>query len=359
MYQPQTIASKELQQSGVPVFGANGFIGFYNAANHATDQVTISARGEKTGTPSYVSGPVWITGNSMVVNVDSSGIDKRFLYGNLSSRSLKFLATGGAQPQLTRNVLNEYRIFVPPTLEEQRAIGELFTDLDALIERHRAKHTNLQQTKTALMQRMFPQDGANEPELRLRGFNRAWGKVQIQQIADVVGGGTPSTSVATFWGGHIDWYSPNEIGEDAIAKPSNKRITSAGLANSSAKMLPAHRTILFTSRASIGHAAILDHPATTNQGFQSFVLKDGVDTHFVYALIPKITEIAEQLATGSTFLEVSNKTVREIEVSIPTFEEQRAIGEVFSNLDALIAAEQRYITQLTQVKTALLQRMFV
>ena len=155
MYQPQTIASKELQQSGVPVFGANGFIGFYNAANHATDQVTISARGEKTGTPSYVSGPVWITGNSMVVNVDSSGIDKRFLYGNLSSRSLKSLVTGGAQPQLTRNVLNEYRISIPPTLEEQRAIGEVFANLDALIAAEANYITQLTQAKTALLQRMF------------------------------------------------------------------------------------------------------------------------------------------------------------------------------------------------------------
>lgn len=155
MYQPQTIASKELQQSGVPVFGANGFIGFYNAANHTTDQVTISARGEKTGTPSYVSGPVWITGNSMVVNVDSSGIDKRFLYGNLSSRSLKSLVTGGAQPQLTRNVLNEYRISIPPTLEEQRAIGDVFSNLDALIADESRYITQLTQAKTALLQRMF------------------------------------------------------------------------------------------------------------------------------------------------------------------------------------------------------------
>lgn len=289
-----------------------------------------------------------------------NGVDAHFIYA-LTSKITEIaeqLATGSTFLEISNKTVREIEVHVPAT-EEQRAIGELFADLDALIEQHRAKHANLQQTKTALMQRMFPQDGADEPELRLGGFSGTWEKVQIQQIADVVGGGTPSTSVASFWDGHIDWYSPNEIGEDAIAKPSNKRITSAGLANSSAKMLPAHRTILFTSRASIGHAAILDHPATTNQGFQSFVLKDGVDTHFVYALTPAITQIAEQLATGSTFLEVSNKTVREIEVSVPGLEEQRAIGEVFSNLDALIAAEHRYVTQLTQAKTALLQRMFV
>lgn len=198
----------------------------------------------------------------------------------------------------------------------------------------------------------------NTPALRFDGFDGEWGAVELQQIADIVGGGTPSTSVTSFWDGDIDWYSPNEIGETAIAKPSNKRITRAGLANSSARLLPAHRTVLFTSRASIGHAAILDHPATTNQGFQSFVLEDGVDTNFVYALTPKITEIAEQLATGSTFLEVSNKTVREIEVHVPATEEQRAIGELFADLDALIEQHRIKHANLQQTKTALLQRMF-
>lgn len=196
------------------------------------------------------------------------------------------------------------------------------------------------------------------PALRFDGFDDEWGAVELQQIADIVGGGTPSTSVTSFWDGDIDWYSPNEIGETAIAKPSNKRITRAGLANSSARLLPAHRTVLFTSRASIGHAAILDHPATTNQGFQSFVLKNGVDAHFIYALTSKITEIAEQLATGSTFLEISNKTVREIEVHVPATEEQRAIGELFADLDALIEQHRAKHVNLQQTKTALMQRMF-
>lgn len=73
MYQPSTIARADLMETGYPVFGANGYIGFYSDFNHKYDQVTISARGEETGTPNYVSGPVYITGNSMVVNVDDSG----------------------------------------------------------------------------------------------------------------------------------------------------------------------------------------------------------------------------------------------------------------------------------------------
>lgn len=72
MYQPQTITGGDLIEEGIPVFGANGYIGYYSDCNHVTDQVTISARGEGTGTPNFVKAPVWITGNSMVINVDET-----------------------------------------------------------------------------------------------------------------------------------------------------------------------------------------------------------------------------------------------------------------------------------------------
>ncbi|HFU4194452.1 TPA: restriction endonuclease subunit S, partial [Streptococcus suis] len=106
MYQPQTITGSELTDEGVPVFGANGYIGYYSDSNHVTDQVTISARGEGTGTPNFVKAPVWITGNSMVINVDENkNIDKKFLYANFLAYDFKKYVSGGAQPQLTRDVL--------------------------------------------------------------------------------------------------------------------------------------------------------------------------------------------------------------------------------------------------------------
>ncbi|HFI0726853.1 TPA: restriction endonuclease subunit S, partial [Streptococcus suis] len=100
MYQPQTITGSELTDEGVPVFGANGYIGYYSDSNHVTDQVTISARGEGTGTPNFVKAPVWITGNSMVINVDENkNIDKKFLYANFLAFDFKKYVSGGAQPQ--------------------------------------------------------------------------------------------------------------------------------------------------------------------------------------------------------------------------------------------------------------------
>ncbi|WP_276771057.1 restriction endonuclease subunit S [Lawsonella clevelandensis] len=289
--------------------------------------------------------------------------DSRYLYSLIQTNAFVDVASvssGSKMPRADWRLVSGAAFNTPPTLEEQQAIGAIFTNLDDAINQHTKKHQALQQAKTALMQRMFPQEGQTVPELRLEGFDGEWESTTVDAVANVVGGGTPSTSNPSFWDGDIDWYSPNEVGSDIVAKPSNRRITSEGLHASSAQLLPAHRTILYTSRASIGHTAILEHPATTNQGFQSLVLRSGMDTHFVYSLTPLITRKAIKIASGSTFLEISAKALGSIEIPIPpTLEEQQAIGAVFTRLDTLIAAEAKYIESLKQTKTALLQQMFI
>ncbi|WP_196974171.1 restriction endonuclease subunit S [Corynebacterium diphtheriae] len=361
MYQPQTVASKELQQSGVPVFGANGYIGFYHKANHVSDQVTISARGENSGTPSYVVGPVWITGNSMVVNVDRSGIDKRFLYGNLSSRSLKSLVTGGAQPQLTRVVLNEFQIPLPSTPQEQRAIGELFADLDALIEQRRAKHASLQKTKTALMQRMFPQDGADEPELQLGGFSGAWEPRIMRDCAeyskgngyskkDIADEGTP----VIHYGRLYTNYETVITDVDTFAFPQPGALISRGdevlipASGETAEDIAIASALLQSGVLIGGDLNVIRPRQNIDPVFLALSLSDGM-----------AKETLVKRAQGKSVVHLRNSDIQEVEILFPSLEEQRAIGEVFTNLDALIAAEHRYIAQLTQAKTALLQRMFV
>ena len=155
LYQPKTISSEELLTEGFPVFGANGYIGYYKDYNHKEDQVTISARGEGTGTPSFVEGPVWITGNSMVVNVEKqANIIKPFLYAFCLSFNFKPFVTGGAQPQLTREVLKKVN-FMLPSLPEQEAIGAFFQDLDKAITKQEEKVNQLKESKQTLLRKMF------------------------------------------------------------------------------------------------------------------------------------------------------------------------------------------------------------
>ncbi|CAK1244011.1 Restriction endonuclease S subunit (HsdS) [Fructobacillus cardui] len=161
------------------------------------------------------------------------------------------------------------------------------------------------------------------------------------EVANIVGGGTPSTTEENYWNGDIDWYAPAEIGSSIYVSQSKKTITKLGLSKSSARLLPIG-SILFTSRAGIGNTAILKKSATTNQGFQSIVPDENkLDTYFIFSLSKLLKKYGEKMGAGSTFLEVSGKTMSKMPISLPEIDEQRTIGKVFERLDNLITLHQR------------------
>ena len=168
----------------------------------------------------------------------------------------------------------------------------------------------------------------------------AWEQRELVDIAEIVGGGTPDTNNSNYWDGDIDWYAPAELGNNIYAESSTRKITQAGFDSCSTKMLPADKTILFTSRAGIGNTAILRHSACTNQGFQSLVIGDA-DVYFVYSMSERIKKWAEEKASGSTFLEISGRQLETMPVNLPSLVEQQAIGSFFSHLDDLITLHQR------------------
>ncbi|WP_198440041.1 restriction endonuclease subunit S [Enterobacter oligotrophicus] len=197
------------------------------------------------------------------------------------------------------------------------------------------------------------------PEIRFKGFSKAWEEKGLgTDVAEIIGGGTPSTSISEFWDGDIDWYSPTEIGSNVYAEGSKKKITDLGLKSSSAKILPAGNTVLFTSRAGIGDMAILAKPGATNQGFQSFVVKEGFYPYFLYSAGKQIKEFALKHASGSTFLEISGKQLGRMKILMPCSEEQTTIGNYFQKLDALINQHQQKHDKLSNIKKAMLEKMF-
>lgn len=152
-------------------------------------------------------------------------------------------------------------------------------------------------------------------------------------------GGTPSTSTPEFWNGDIDWYSPVEIGEQIFVNGSQKKITELGLQKSSAKILPIG-TILFTSRAGIGNTAILAKEGCTNQGFQSIVPGDELDSYFIFSRTNELKRYGEINGAGSTFTEISGKQMAKMLILIPKMAEQKKIGAFFKSLDETITLQE-------------------
>ena len=186
-----------------------------------------------------------------------------------------------------------------------------------------------------------------------------WEQRKLGELAEIVGGGTPSTSVNSYWDGDIDWYAPAEIGEQIYLESSQLKITEEGLNKSSAKILPIG-TVLFTSRAGIGKTAILQKEGCTNQGFQSIVPnKEKLDSYFIFTRSEELKRYGETVGAGSTFVEVSGKQMANMELMMPkTMPEQQQIGEFFANLDHLITLHQRKCDDTKELKKYMLQKMF-
>ena len=294
--------------------------------------------------------------------IPNSDVGSSFLYQSTLTEGYKryidVTSQRSGQPGVNAAEYSQWELMVPRE-PEQRRIGALFSRLDDLIALHQRKCDGLKTVKKSLLEKMFPRDGETSPEVRFVGFTDAWEQRRLGDVAEIVGGGTPDTGNPNFWDGEIDWYSPAELGERVYADGSVRRITEKGFANCSAKMLPAGRTILFTSRAGIGNTAILRRSACTNQGFQSIVIKDGVNVYFLYSMSGSIKRGAEEKASGSTFLEISGKQLSTIDIAVPQAPEQRLIGALFSRLDDLIALHQRKLDALKNVKKSLLEGMFV
>ena len=247
-----------------------------------------------------------------------------------------------------------------PSRVEQESISAFFSVLDDLITLHQRKFEKLTNVKKSMLEKMFPQNGSSYPEIRFKGFTDPWEQRKLGDVADIVGGGTPSTGNQSYWDGDIDWYAPAEIADQIYANSSQKKITGLGYENSSAKMLPPG-TVLFTSRAGIGKTAILTRKGCTNQGFQSIVPHRGeLDSYFIFSRTEELKRYGELVGAGSTFVEVSGKQMAVMELMMPpTMREQQTIGGFFQQLDHLITLHQRELEKLQNIKKSMLEKMFV
>ena len=175
-------------------------------------------------------------------------------------------------------------------------------------------------------------------------FNGEWETKLINDLAVVIGGGTPDTTIKSYWDGEIQWFTPSEIGKNKYVDSSLRTITEEGLNNSSAKLLPPN-TILLSSRATIGECSLSLRECATNQGFQSLVSKKCY-VDFLYYLIQTKKRDLIRKSCGSTFLEISANEVRKIQVSVPTDVEQQKIAGLLSLIDERIATQNKIIEKL-------------
>ena len=183
---------------------------------------------------------------------------------------------------------------------------------------------------------------------------------KIDNIGEVVSGGTPSTSKNEYWYGDIGWITPKDLSsyDDIYISRGERNISSEGLNNSSAKLVPKN-TVLMTSRAPIGYIAIANNELSTNQGFKSLICDEKIChyKYFYYWLKLNIKYIINN-SNGSTFKEISGGTFKNLEISLPSISEQKAISSVLWTIDEKISVLKKINRNLQNLIKILYKEYF-
>ena len=283
---------------------------------------------------------------------DPTLIDSKYAYFALIALTPEIIAraSGTTFKEISGKQFGKTLIPVPPLKEQQRIVEKLdnlFSKID-VIQKSMDEASRLgeflekQILLSAIGGKLVPQlDEEAEveqigqtPEETPFVIPKKWKWGKLSNYGNIVGGGTPSTSVGEYWNGEISWITPADLGK--IQSPwvdrGAKSITESGLENSSAKKMPAG-SIVYSSRAPIGRVAIAKNELCTSQGCKSFVPDpDLVDSKYAYFALTALTPDIVARASGTTFKEISGKQFGKTLIPIPPLREQRRIVEKLDKL---------------------------
>lgn len=364
------LPNSEIQSGDYPVVYSNG-IGNYHNRYTVKSPCIATGRSGTLGKVHYVEQDCWVHNTSLWVT-KFDNCEPKFIYFLFQKIGFERFASGSGVPTLNRNDAHEFKIALPKSITEQTAIATVLSDTDALISSLQTLIAKKQAIKLSAMQNLlsgkirlpeFTQRPAGSSkttrQTELGCVPEDWEVVELEKVAEIKSGGTPSTNRSEFWNGHILWCTPTDITSlsGKYLSDTNRKITEMGLNNSAAELLPIG-SVLMTSRATIGECAIAKRPMTTNQGFKNFICNRTVNNEFLYYLLSSQKDKFIELCNGSTFLEISTTQVRKFKITIPkSTTEQTSIAQLLSNMDAEIEALGCRLKKTQSLKQGMMQAL--
>ncbi|WP_066718932.1 restriction endonuclease subunit S [Clostridium sp. Marseille-P299] len=315
--------AKKIAMTDLPIFGKSiksYSIEKYNGGTKFQNGDTLMARITpclENGKGGYVDildeGEVGFGSTEYIVFRGKLGVsDSQFLYYFINTHEFRDIAiksmTGTSGRQRVQTDLIANMEFDFPELDEQRKIATILCYIDEKIKVNNKLNANLEEMGLVLYKKFFIDE-----------HQESWIKGTIVDLGAVVGGSTPSKSKDEYYcESGIPWITPKDLSnnKNKFIERGDIDITELGLQKSSAKVMPAG-TVLFSSRAPIGYIAIAKNEVTTNQGFKSVVPNENIGTAYIYYFLKYNLEKIENMASGSTFKEVSGTIMKNIEAIIP------------------------------------------
>ena len=304
---------EEYKVSGTyPICGSGGIMGYGEKKMCDRDSIILGRKGN-IDKPIYMSEDYWIVDTAFCLSPNTELIHPVYLYYWCKQFDFQKLNKQAVLPSLTRSDLEQIDIQVPE-MAEQLAFVEIV---------HQVDKSKFSDFKSRFIE-MFGDTLKNTKD---------WEFSRLPEVTTIVLGTTPSSSNPDYWDGDIKWITPAELDDDSfVLTDSARHITEEGVKNAGLKSFPAG-TVIFSTRAPIGKTAIAGCEMYCNQGFKNFICSDALNPVYLFYTLRVHKEELQKMGTGSTFLELSKKTIENISVSVPDRSLQDEFEVIYKQAD--------------------------
>ena len=345
-----------------PVYGGNGLRGYTSDYNHDGEFALIGRQGALCGNMNYSVGKAYFTEHAVVVDADINN-DIKFLYYMLDTMNLGQYSDQSAQPGLAVNKLVKLENLFP-TKEEQRRIGRYFSNIDHLITLHQRKLEHVKKMKKSMLQKMFPKKNQLYPEVRFPGFTDAWEQRKFGEITELKSASRVHKDEWTSNG--VPFYRSSDVMAAINGTENEKAFISEELYEKLSKVSGKleEGDILVTGGGSVGNPYIVTNnkPLYTKDADLLWIKNKGkFHPYFLYEFFfsPTFRNYLGSISHVGTIAHYTITQLSDTPICLPSFDEQKEVGEYFQSLDNLITLHQRELDHLQLLKKGMLQQMFI
>lgn len=361
-----------------PYYGASGIVDYVDGYLFDEELILLSEDGANITDRNYpvcflASGKYWVNNHAHVLRTKQEN-ENNFICNSLEREDYTQYNTGMAMPKLNKETCKKIPISCPG-FEEQKKIGDYFRSLDHLITLHQRKYDKLQTLKKAMLEKMFPKNGSNVPEIRFKGFTDAWEQRKVGELikdgiidAPLDGNhGEKHPTASEYVDSGIPFLMASDV-HGGIADIKSCKFITRESAERLDKGFAKNGDVLLTHKATIGESAILQGleteyavltPQVTYYRIQD---EKKLSREYLYAFFNsvKFQNDLKTKAAQSTRPYIGISAQQNLDIVLPRkLTEQKKIGVYFSDLDHLITLHQRELEKLQNIKKAMLEKMFV
>ena len=342
-----------------PYYGANGIQDYVEGYTHDGEYILVAEDGAsdlKNYPVNYVNGRIWVNNHAHVLQGKEKIANNKFLSYAMRLADIESVLVGGGRAKLNADIMMNLDIAIP-SFNEQEQIGAYFSNLDNLITLHQRKYNKLLNVKKSMLEKMFPKNGSNIPEIRFKGFTDPWEQRKFGEITSKYEDPVPTP--------HDGYY---RLGIRSHAKGTFHSYVAKGQELETAQM---HRVAAgnFIVNITFGweHAVAItdknDAGKLVSHRFPQFSFAEGmVPEFFRYVIVDE--KFRHHLWLASPGGAGRNRVLKLDEMlnylmRFPSRDEQIKIAEFFRHLDNLITLHQRELEKLQNIKKSMLEKMFV